>query len=102
MSRIHTSIGSSEPRIRLLCVDDHPVVREGITALVSRQPDMEVAAEAADGRQAVALFERLRPDIVLMDLQLPEVSGLDAIRAIRAIDSSARVIVLTMYHGNQD
>jgi DNA-binding NarL/FixJ family response regulator len=92
----------SEPPIRVLCVDDHEVVREGIALKVNMQPDMRVVASAAVGEQAVVLFESHRPDVTLMDLQLPSMSGLDAIHAIRRIDPAARIVVLTMYHGEED
>ncbi|HWW84958.1 MAG TPA: response regulator, partial [Vicinamibacterales bacterium] len=91
-----------ERRISILCVDDHRLVREGIAAVVSSQPDMEVAATAANGIQAVELHRKYRPDVTLMDLQLPLMNGLEAISAIRAEDPGARIIVLTMYHGDED
>lgn len=89
-------------RIRVLCVDDHRLVREGIAALIGRQADMEVVGSAATGEEAVALFQRHRPDVTLMDLQLPTMSGVDAIRAIRREHADARIIVLTMYPGEED
>ena len=89
-------------RIRVLAVDDHPVVRAGIAAMVATEPDLEVVAEARDGAEAIALFEARRPDVVLMDLQMPAVGGVDAIRAIRAIEPEARVIALTTYDGDAD
>jgi len=91
-----------EPQIRVLCVDDHAVVREGIAFIVDLQPDMKVIASAATGEQAVDLCRRHRPDVTLMDLQLPGMSGLEAIRTIRSEDAAARIIVLTMYQGDED
>jgi two-component system, NarL family, response regulator len=89
-------------RIRILCIDDHTVVREGIARMVGRQSDMHVLASGADGQAAVALYRQHLPDIVLMDLQLPTMSGLEAIRIIRGDDPQARIIVLTMYQGDED
>lgn len=89
-------------RIRVLCVDDHRLMREGIARIVDVQPDMEVVAEASNGEQAVAQFMASRPDVTLMDLQLPVTSGTEATRRIRQLDGSARIIVLTMYHGDED
>jgi len=92
---------STEPRhIRVLCVDDHPIVRQGIAGLVGVQADMALVAEAADGREAIRQFRAHRPDVTLMDLQMPEVSGLDAIIAIRGEVPDARIIVLTTYAGD--
>jgi len=88
--------------ITVLCVDDHPVVLEGISQKISSQGDMRVVGLATDGRQAVDLFKRHRPDVTLMDLQLPTTSGLQAIRAIRSEDPKARIVVLTMYQGDED
>ncbi len=86
--------------IRVLAVDDHSVVRDGIARLVGAQTDMELVAEAADGGEAVEQFRKHRPDITLMDLQMPVMSGLDAIEAIRNEFHDARVIVLTMNAGD--
>ena len=93
---------SETEQITVLCVDDHPLVLDGITQKINRQPDMTVVATASDGRQAVELFKRKRPDVTVMDLQLPGLSGLDAIQAIRSEDPNARIIVLTMYQGDED
>jgi DNA-binding NarL/FixJ family response regulator len=87
-------------RIRILCVDDHPIVRQGIGSLLGVQPDMELVAEASNGREAIQEFRTHRPDITLMDLQMPEMGGLDAISAIRAEYPDARIIVLTTYAGD--
>ena len=86
--------------IRILSVDDHPLVRQGIVGLVAVQPDMGVVAEASNGREAIQQFRAHRPDITLMDLQMPEMSGLDALIAIRGEFPEARIIVLTTYRGD--
>ena len=86
--------------IRILAVDDHALLGDGITALVSGQPDMKVVAEGANGREAIQQFRAHRPDITIMDLQMPEMNGLDAIVAIRGEFPGARIIVLTTYAGD--
>ena len=92
---------SSDPGpIRILSVDDHPLIRQGVAGLVGSQNDMNVIAEAANGREAIQQFHRHRPDITLMDLQMPEMNGLDAIIAIRGEFPDARIIVLTTYAGD--
>ncbi len=92
---------SNDPApIRILSVDDHPLIRQGIAGLVATQADMNLIAEAANGREAIQQFHRHRPDITLMDLQMPEMSGLDAIIAIRGEFPDARIIVLTTYAGD--
>jgi DNA-binding NarL/FixJ family response regulator len=83
--------------IRVLLVDDHPVVREGLAAMLITQKDFDVVGEASDGAQAVEMVERLGPDVVLMDLEMPRVDGPEAIRRIRARNPDARVLVLTAY-----
>jgi len=86
--------------IRVLAADDHPLIREGIAALISKQTDMELSGEAASGGEAVEKFRLLRPDVTLMDLQMPDMSGIDALIAIRNEYPSARIIVLTTYAGD--
>jgi DNA-binding NarL/FixJ family response regulator len=89
-------------KIRVLCVDDHPVVREGIAAIISLQPDMTMAGTAATGKEAIERFVALRPDVSLVDLRLPDMSGFDVIRAIRQKDPNARIVVLSSHEGDVD
>ena len=86
--------------IRILAVDDHALVRQGIAALVSTEPDLTLVGEAANGREAIQQFRKHRPDVTLMDLQMPEMTGLDAINAIRGEFPDAKIIVLTTYQGD--
>src|ERR1700738_1615607 len=89
-------------RIRILIADDHSVVREGLVSLIKRKSDMAVVAEASNGREAVQLWKEHRPDVTLLDLRMPELDGVDAIKAIRATDEKARIIVLTTFDGDED
>ncbi len=88
--------------IRVLCVDDHRIVREGVALIIGQQPDMTVVGLAATGEEAVELYQQCRPDVTLMDLRLGAMSGVEAIRAIRAGHPAARIVVLTMYEGDED
>lgn len=90
----------SENPIRIMAVDDHPMIREGIAGLVAAQADLKLVAEAASGREAIQQFRIHRPDVTLMDIRMPEMSGLDAISAIRGEFVHARFIVLTTYAGD--
>jgi DNA-binding NarL/FixJ family response regulator len=86
--------------IRVLTVDDHALLRDGIAALIGNQSDMELVGESANGREAIEAFRQHRPDVTLMDLQMPEMGGIDALSAIRAEFPEARIIVLTTYAGD--
>lgn len=88
------------PAIRLLVADDHHLIREGLSALFASQGDMQIVGEAVDGREAVAQFDALTPDILLLDLQMPGLNGLDVIAAIKRRHPLARIIVLTTYEGD--
>jgi DNA-binding NarL/FixJ family response regulator len=87
-------------KIRVLTVDDHPLLREGIKAIIDQAPDMEMVAQAANGREAIQQFRKVRPDVTLMDVQMPELDGIEALIAIRNEFPDARVIVLTTYQGD--
>jgi DNA-binding NarL/FixJ family response regulator len=86
--------------IRVFCVDDHPLMREGIAAIIKNEPDMLLVAEASNGREAIQGFREHQPDITLMDLRLPDISGIDAMIAIRAEFADARIIMLTTFEGD--
>lgn len=91
---------SSHNLIRILTVDDHPLLRKGIAALVNAEPDLKLVAEASNGQEAIAAFRSYRPDVTLMDLQMPGVDGIEAIDRIRSEFPEARIVVLTTYSGD--
>src|SRR3979490_2533737 len=91
-----------KPRIHVLIADDHSVVREGLASLITRKSDMTVVGEASNGREAVELWKEHRPDVTLLDLRMPELDGVDAIKEIRGNDENARIIVLTTFDGDED
>ncbi len=88
--------------IRVLCVDDHPLVRKGIASILANEADMELVGEANNGREAVEMFKQFKPDVVLMDLRMPDLDGTSATRMIRQEAPEARIIALTSYDGDQD
>src|SRR5712691_8265872 len=88
--------------IRIVIVDDHPIVREGFGSMIATEPDMAVVAEARDGQEAIRLFRQHRPDVTLMDLRMPGLTGVETIRAIRREFPQSRFIVLTTYDGDED
>jgi DNA-binding NarL/FixJ family response regulator len=93
---------SAGHKMGVLVVDDHPILRLGVAAIINAQADMKVCAQAGSGEEAVRIFKKHRPDITLMDLRLPGMSGLDALRAIRSEDPHAKCVVLTTYEGDED
>jgi DNA-binding NarL/FixJ family response regulator len=90
------------PRIRVMAADDHPIVRVGLAAVIGEEPDLEFVGQAANGQEAVALYRAEQPDVVLMDLRMPVLGGVEAIRAIRSEFPSAKIIALTTYEGDTD
>lgn len=91
---------SDQTKIRVFSVDDHPLLREGIAAIINNQPDMSMVAQAATGSEAIQMFRQHQPDVTLMDLRLPDISGIDAVVAIRAEFPEARIIMLTTFEGD--
>jgi two-component system NarL family response regulator len=93
---------SQSTNIRVLIVDDHSIVRQGLATIINRDPEMTVIAQAEDGRQAIDLFREYQPDVTLMDLRMPQMGGVEAITAICAEFKLARIMVLTTYDGDED
>src|SRR5262245_85180 len=93
---------SDQSRIRVFSVDDHPLLREGIAAIINNQPDMQIVAQAATGSESIQMFRQHQPDVTLMDLRLPDMSGIEAMIAIRTEFPDARIIMLTTFEGDVD
>src|SRR6059036_1712347 len=91
---------SDQARIRVFCVDDHPLMREGIAVIINHQPDMLLLAEASTGFEAIQKYREHQPDVTLMDLRLPDMSGIDTMIAIRTEFPEARIIMLTTFEGD--
>ena len=91
---------SEQPQIRVFSVDDHPLLRQGIAAIINSQPDMLLTAEASSGSEAIKKFREHQPDVTLMDLRLPDISGIDTMIAIRTEFPDARIIMLTTFEGD--
>jgi DNA-binding NarL/FixJ family response regulator len=96
------STPATEPPIRVLCVDDHPLVRKGIASILATESDVQLVAEAGDGQDALQLFRQHKPDVTLMDLRMPRLDGIEAVKQIRAEFPDAKIIALTSYDGDQD
>src|ERR1700749_3607850 len=93
---------SAAPRIRVFCVDDHPLMREGIATVIKNEPDMQLVAEPSTGHDAIRGFREHRPDVTLMDVRMPDMGGIDALLAIRTEFANARVIMLTTFEGDAE
>ncbi|MGA9769004.1 MAG: response regulator transcription factor [Blastocatellia bacterium] len=93
---------SNQTSIRVFSVDDHPLLREGIAAIINSQPDMQIIAQAANASEAIQMYRQHQPDVTLMDLRLPDMSGIDALIAIRTEFPEARVVMLTTFEGDVD
>jgi DNA-binding NarL/FixJ family response regulator len=93
---------SEQTKIRIICADDHPLVRKGLAAIIAQEADLELVAEAQNGREAIELYRRLQPEVLLMDLRMPELDGITATRTILAEFPEAKILALTSYDGDQD
>ena len=95
-------MSESDAKIRVILADDHPVVRDGLAAIVNQQPDMEVVAEAGDGEEAIALYERHRPDVMVLDLRMPRLDGVAVVHRVLEAHPKACLLIMTTYDGDED
>jgi two-component system, NarL family, response regulator len=95
-------MSTPEHKIRVILADDHPVVRDGLAAIVNQQPDMEVVAEAGDGEQAMALYEQHHPDVMVLDLRMPKFDGVTVVQQVMEKHAKARLLIMTTYDGDED
>jgi len=92
----------SIPKLRVILADDHPVVRDGLAAIINQQPDMQVVAEAADGEEAIALFHREQPDVMVLDLRMPKRDGVAVVEQVLGVNPKARLLIMTTFDGDED
>lgn len=92
----------SVPKLRVILADDHPVVRDGLAAIINQQPDMQVVAEAADGEEAIALFQREQPDVMVLDLRMPKRDGVAVVEQVLGVNPKARLLIMTTFDGDED
>src|SRR5258706_10628192 len=95
-------LNAANPKIRVILADDHPVVRDGLAAIVNQQPDMEVVAEAGDGEEAIALYEEHQPDVMVLDLRMPKLDGVAVVQRVLAAHPKAQLLIMTTYDGDED
>ena len=95
-------LNAANPKIRVILADDHPVVRDGLAAIINQQPDMQVVAEAADGEEAIALFQREQPDVMVLDLRMPKRDGVAVVEHVLQVSPKARLLIMTTFDGDED
>src|SRR5258706_9225319 len=95
-------LNAANPKIRVILADDHPVVRDGLAAIINQQPDMQVVAEAADGEEAIALFHREQPDVMVLDLRMPKRDGVAVVEQVLGVNPKARLLIMTTFDGDED
>jgi DNA-binding NarL/FixJ family response regulator len=101
-SEARADLTVSIPKLRVILADDHPVVRDGLAAIINQQPDMQVVAEAADGEEAIALFQREQPDVMVLDLRMPKRDGVAVVEQVLGVNPKARLLIMTTFDGDED